>query len=407
MMNNNQFLLRTVLITTVFIIYTAAFPVATISGGRYDQITKSSSFLHNGNSPNNENSNSNSHNEDQQKGKIVPQKIIGQLYGQQMNGIMGRNKEATITNEWGIPDSKMLEPIMDAAATTTTTKVGKILPNGGTVTLVGAGPGDPDLLTVAAYKLLTENPDALVISDRLVAKEILDLIPCEIKIARKLPGCAELAQEEIYWWCYQGLVQGRQVIRLKIGDPFVFGRGGEEVLTFRRFGVEPTVIPGVSAAFCAPLLGSIPVTHRGIANQVVMCTGYGREGTSPDLIQYHKEQTIVFLMAVGRLRELCQRLVKMAGYPIETPVAIIERAGCPEQRVVTGTMETIADIAQENNIKPPSTIVVGEVVNVLLQNEDPHDEIEKKNHDDNSNSMEKLIQDIATTTTDTTTLNQT
>jgi len=114
------------------------------------------------------------------------------------------------------------------------------------------------------------------------------------------------------------------------------------------------------------LLGGIPVTHRGVSNQVVMCTGYGRNGTSPDLIQYHKEQTIVFLMAVGRLRELCQRLVDMAGYPSKTPVGIIQNAGCPNQRTVVGNMETIADLAEEYQVKAPSTIIVGEVVNVLL-----------------------------------------
>jgi siroheme synthase len=124
---------------------------------------------------------------------------------------------------------------------------------------------------------------------------------------------------------------------------------------------------GVSAAFSAPLLGSIPVTHRGVSNQVVMCTGYGRNGTSPDLIQYHKEQTIVFLMAVGRLRELCQRLIDMAGYPSKTPVGIIQNAGCPTQRIVVGNMENIADLAEEYNVKAPSTIVVGEVVDVLLE----------------------------------------
>jgi siroheme synthase len=98
-----------------------------------------------------------------------------------------------------------------------------------------------------------------------------------------------------------------------------------------------------------------------------MCTGYGREGTSPDLIQYHKEQTVVFLMAVGRLRELCQRLIDLAGYPANTPVAIIEKAGCPDQRTVVGDMTTIGDLAEKHNIKPPSTIVVGDVVNVLLE----------------------------------------
>jgi uroporphyrin-III C-methyltransferase len=263
------------------------------------------------------------------------------------------------SNEWGIPDSKLLPPLGSSTPRPS-------LPNGGRITLVGSGPGDPDLLTMAAHRLLSD-PNTLVIADRLVSQEILNIIPGEIKVARKLPGCAELAQEEIYWWAYQGLNQGKHVVRLKIGDPFVFGRGGEEVLTFRKFGVEANVIPGVSAAFSAPLLASIPVTHRGVSNQVVMCTGYGREGTSPDLIQYHKEQTIVFLMAVGRLRELCHRLTTMAGYPSNTPVAIVENAGCPTQRTVVGNMETIADLAQQHNVKPPSTIVVGDVVNVLLE----------------------------------------
>jgi siroheme synthase len=105
-----------------------------------------------------------------------------------------------------------------------------------------------------------------------------------------------------------------------------------------------------------------------------MCTGYGREGTSPDLIQYHKEQTVVFLMAVGRLRELCKRLIDLAGYPANTPVAIIEKAGCTDQRTIVGNMMTIGDLSEKHNIKPPSTIVVGEVVNVLLdQNEETGD----------------------------------
>jgi siroheme synthase len=101
-----------------------------------------------------------------------------------------------------------------------------------------------------------------------------------------------------------------------------------------------------------------------------MCTGYGRDGTSPDLIQYHKEQTIVFLMAVGRLKELCERLISKAAYPPETPVGVIERAGCPDQRTIVGNMLTIGDLAIKYNIQAPSTIVVGEVVNVLLEEYD-------------------------------------
>ena len=98
-----------------------------------------------------------------------------------------------------------------------------------------------------------------------------------------------------------------------------------------------------------------------------MTTGYGREGTCPDLIQYHPEQTLVFLMAVGRLQQLCERLMESAHYPADTPVAIVEKAGCPEQRTVVGDMTSIAAMAKEYNVKPPSTIVVGKVVNVLLE----------------------------------------
>jgi Tetrapyrrole (Corrin/Porphyrin) Methylases len=146
-------------------------------------------------------------------------------------------------NEWGIPHHSELPTLSPNAGR----RPARILPNGGRLTLLGAGPGDPDLLTVAAYRLLTtahkDDGNTVVIADRLVAPEILNLINCEVKVARKLPGCAELAQDEIYWWIYQGLRAGKHVIRLKIGDPFVFGRGGEEVLTCRTFGVEAQVIP--------------------------------------------------------------------------------------------------------------------------------------------------------------------
>jgi uroporphyrin-III C-methyltransferase len=104
--------------------------------------------------------------------------------------------------------------------------------------MVGAGPGDPNLLTVAALHSISD-PEALVISDRLVSQEILDLVKGEVRVANKSPGCADKAQNEIYTWCLGGLAEGKHVVRLKIGDPFVFGRGGEEVLKFRGMGVEP------------------------------------------------------------------------------------------------------------------------------------------------------------------------
>lgn len=140
------------------------------------------------------------------------------------------------TNEWGIPHPD------DLPALTRDGSVHKVLPNGGRISLIGSGPGDPELLTLKAARML-QDPDALVVSDRLVSTEILQMIRGELKVARKLPGCAELAQDEIYHWCHQGLAAGKHVIRLKIGDPFVFGRGGEEVLQFRTYGVESEVVP--------------------------------------------------------------------------------------------------------------------------------------------------------------------
>ena len=154
--------------------------------------------------------------------------------------------------------------------------------SGGRVSLVGSGPGDPDLLTVQAMKLIQEAD--LVVSDRLVSNDILNLVQGELKIANKKPGCAEMAQEEIYRWVCEGVKEGKNVVRLKIGDPYLFGRGGEEVLFFREhLQVEPFVSAAVSSSFSAPLAAGIPLTHRGLSNQVLISTGYGKEGVACEL----------------------------------------------------------------------------------------------------------------------------
>jgi siroheme synthase len=127
---------------------------------------------------------------------------------------------------------------------------------------------------------------------------------------------------------------------------------------------------GVSAALSAPLLGGIPITHRGVSNQVVICTGYGKDGSSPDILKYHREQTVVFLMAVGRLQELMGKLQTIGEYPPIIPVAIVERAGCADkQRTIVGTVSNIASIADKHHVQAPSTIIVGNVVRVLLAND--------------------------------------
>jgi len=232
----------------------------------------------------------------------------------------------------------------------------------GCISLVGAGPGDPDLLTVAAIKEL--NKADIVISDRLVSRAITEQIRCAVKVAKKKPGCAEEAQEEIYRWCKEALDQGKYVVRLKIGDPLIFGRGGEEMLRFRSWGYEPKIVPGVSAILSAPLLGSIPLTHRGVANRIVIGTGYGQNDTTTDISPYHPEQTAVFLMAVGRLASLCEDL-KEHGYPDDCPVGIIENASTERQRVIVGNIQNIPELAQKFNVQPPSTIVFGWAVKVL------------------------------------------
>ena len=167
----------------------------------------------------------------------------------------------------------------------------------------------------------------------------------ELRVHQKVlgqPGCADKVQDQINSECVSAALAGRDVVRLKIGDPYIFGRGSEEVLYFTERGIMPRVVPGVSSSLSAPLLAGIPLTHRGVSNRVTICTGYGRKESVPRLPKYDSMQSVVFLMAVGRLRDLMGRLVE-AGYPAETPVGVVERAGCEGQRVVRGSMLSIAD----------------------------------------------------------------
>ena len=235
--------------------------------------------------------------------------------------------------------------------------------SGGRLSLVGAGPGDPELLTVQAYNIILGAD--LVVSDRLVPKEILDLVNGELKVANKRPGCAEIAQQEIYHWVCEGVQAGKNVVRLKIGDPYLFGRGGEEVLYFREhLKIEPFVSSALSSSISAPLAAGIPLTHRGLSNQVLISTGYGKEGSRVSLPSFSPNRTVVLLMAVGRIAEIAEQMLQ-EGYSGEVPVAIVENATTPSQRTLRGTLETIGLIAKEQRAKAPACVVVGRVVGAL------------------------------------------
>lgn len=234
---------------------------------------------------------------------------------------------------------------------------------GGKIYLVGGGPGDPELITLKAQRLL-QTAD-LVVSDRLIPQQVLDLVNNELRIARKTAGKSDQAQDELLEWCMEGLKKGQKVVRLKIGDPLLFGRGGEEVIWFRDRGYEPELVPGISSAFSAPMVAAIPVTHRGTADQVIITTGRGTKGAMPDLPDYHASRTLVVLMAVGRAADLQKILLSEKGYPPSTPISWIENANCPQERSIFSRLENMAQVVDEQNIVAPAVLVVGQTITVL------------------------------------------
>ncbi|KAJ2155388.1 uroporphyrin-III C-methyltransferase [Coemansia sp. RSA 1935] len=235
-------------------------------------------------------------------------------------------------------------------------------PNRGRLILVGAGVGDPELLTVRAHRALKEAD--IVLADKLIPEAVLDIIDCEIYTARKFPGAASEAQDDLYRRGLEELAKGKCVVRLKQGDPFVYGRGGEEVLFFRSHGYESEMVPGLSSAINGPGLCGIPVTHRGVADQVLVISGANRNGDLPVVPQFMATRTLVILMAVKRLEQIVGLLAEH-GFPADLPVAIVERAGCSDQRTVRGSLHTIVDVVARAGHNPPGLIVAGYSVNVL------------------------------------------
>jgi len=232
----------------------------------------------------------------------------------------------------------------------------------GQLILVGAGLGDPDLLTVKAHRILTSEAE-LVISDRLISDEILALVHCELRIARKVPGSASSAQEELNQWGLEGLREGKTVVRLKSGDPFLYGRAGEEMIFYRQHGYEPQVVPGLSSAL-SPSLAGVPLTHRGVANQVLILSAHNLRGAFPHIPSYYEGRTLVLLMGVGRLAQITD-LLRQEGYPDGLDVLILENASHVNERQIYGTLQTIVKLAQQHAVQSPATIVIGHAVRCL------------------------------------------
>ncbi|KAJ5925265.1 hypothetical protein N7454_007904 [Penicillium verhagenii] len=237
----------------------------------------------------------------------------------------------------------------------------------GKIILAGSGPGHPDLLTRATYNAI-QNAD-IILADKLVPAPVLDLIPrrTEVHIARKFPGNADQAQEEFLQMGIASLRKGKNVLRLKQGDPYLYGRGAGR-------GYIPIVLPGITSAMSAALFADIPATHRGVSDQVLICTGTGRKGAAPQPPAYVPTQTVVFLMSLHRLSALIESLTthpvddttqSRVLWPKETPCAIVERASCPDQRVVRSTLENICQAFEAAGSRPPGLLVVGASCHVL------------------------------------------
>ena len=223
-----------------------------------------------------------------------------------------------------------------------------------TVALVGAGPGDPGLITVRGLELLRAC-DA-VVYDRLVAPELVDETPAD---ALRIPRDG-LLQKQIDDLLVALGRQGLEVVRLKGGDPYVFGRGGEEALALAEAGIPFEVVPGISSIAAVPAAAGIPVTHRGVADRVTIATAHAADGSPPDYASLVAAGgTLVLFMGLGRLRELADGLIR-AGMAAATPAAVVSRGTLPDQEVVTATLEGIADVA--GDLPGPALVVIGDVV---------------------------------------------
>jgi uroporphyrin-III C-methyltransferase len=234
----------------------------------------------------------------------------------------------------------------------------------GRVALVGSGPGDPELLTLKARRLLDEAD--VVLHDKLPGEALLETIDPDKRVdVGKRAGGERTPQSEINDRLVQLAEDDKDVVRLKGGDPFVFGRGGEELEHLAANDIPVEIVPGVSSAIAGPEVAGIPLTHREHASSVSIVTGHEDPTKEESAVNWtalaETGGTIVVLMGVGRLPDYTAAL-REAGMANETPVALVERATRPQQRVATGTLATIVDVRDEVGIEPPAVTVIGSVV---------------------------------------------
>ena len=239
------------------------------------------------------------------------------------------------------------------------------------VALVGAGPGDPDLLTLKAARLIGEAE--IVFADRLVGKGVLALIPtsAETVYVGKSKGEHSVPQDEIHRRMIEAARAGKRAVRLKGGDPFIFGRGGEEVEALRAAGIDVEIVPGISAALGVAAAAQIPLTHRDMAQAVTFVTGHAALGKEPDLdwgSLARPNQTVVVFMGVGTADAIAARLIA-AGRDPATPVAVIENGTRPNEVRAFGALGDVADLILARGITGPALLIIGEVAALARREE--------------------------------------
>lgn len=237
------------------------------------------------------------------------------------------------------------------------------------VALVGSGPGDPELITVKGRRLLAAAD--VVVADRLVPGMLLGELRADVEFvdAAKIPYGPSAAQEEINRILVDRALAGKFVVRLKGGDPYVFGRGGEEALACAEAGVPVLVVPGVTSSIAAPALAGIPVTHRGVAHEFTVVSGHVAPDSPASLVDWpalaRMRGTLVVLMGLKNLPEIAKRLIAEGKSP-ETPAALVQEGTTDAQRVLRSTLASVAEDAAGAGIRPPAVVVIGDVVQILV-----------------------------------------